>query len=90
MAIHMTAKAQLADVLLEAHGGLERFVTERRFRFQPITWQQVADDIEQATAGRVRVSTLALRSWFQDADAPPRASAVEDSRQPSLLDRRVS
>lgn len=70
----MTPKAELADVLLESEGGVKRFILVRRMRAKPVSWPAIAEELAEATAGRVRVTGTSVAAWISDEDfAPPAA-----------------
>lgn len=57
-----TKTQRLADRLVE--GGIDVFVSERRWADQPQSWESIARDLIEATAGVVDVTGATLRNWY--------------------------
>lgn len=68
MTERMTPKAELADVLLESDGGVKKFILVRRMRARPLSWPAIAEELAEATAGRVRVTGTSVAAWISDDD----------------------
>lgn len=62
MATETTRTQRLADHLLD--GQLAEFVRERRTARHPLSWRQVAEDLNEATGLDIHHETL--RVWFPE------------------------
>ena len=63
VATQRTATQRLASLLLGAD--VAEWIAERREHPYSPTWQQIADELDEATNGQVKVSRETVRLWLE-------------------------